>query len=1215
MDSLQDSSEIEVLERNKIEFQLLRIIVIDSYCRGKKVELKLDGHVSLNGANGAGKTTLLRLIPIFFGERPQRVIFGKDPFATYYFPTTSSYIVYEYQRRDTKVLAVIHADGQGQTASYRFIDSPYEDRLFRTDSGFVQSQDLHKHLQLLEISETKPLSRTHYEQILVNNATSQEHRKLAARYSFVGSGSRLSHISRVISGILNRVTEFSDLKRMVVSTILGEDKQFTLSTKRNELMKWIRELQAHQSLEEKRVQMISLEEADAKRIELIASITTVHSRFYALVNHLTSNRERISNELDNKKSTRNIAENLYRSNNNEAADVLATLKASVRQKSDEIETIQSRFNKYLANGIKNDCTLVDSLANMQSDQSKLAILINELSGEIKNVDDKFQKLKSDEALAFEKQKGAELQIRGDITEKASLERANARTSHQIMIDQLKEASNVIIDALNIQEKSANDTVISLKSKLPLIVGDSAIQESLKTEQNNLTSINNLLEAANQELLSNANKYNQIQRKFDDQERLCSDVSLVLEDADIKYNQLQEFSNAGKDTLIGFLRTERPEWVSDIGRIINEEVLLRKDLEPELDEGNSLYGININLERIKDSKLSNEEKIQQELTYAQNKIKKAQDACNEEDQNLSQISKDLSAANDARKLSEANLSQLSNALIEAKNKVSLWTTKLNYSKESAIEKAQAELEVATNQLKDINSNITIEIKKIKAAIEEKNKALSTILTQLDTNEKESLADLTKRDAELYEDFQLKIKAIEDNRIEVLAGKGVDPEYLKKLESELTVTNDKIKEANEKVTNVHNYRIWLEDTYSTIDSRKLEVNKLHIDLDSATNSQLQLKKEYEINDAIFSNAITELEASLSVEDKGIRTANNQLEFLSSWPRNQLIESTTHDGAYSLHDLISTKTSLLNEYAAHNEIISKGVTSIRQIMLRMPGTATEQYCLSVEKEAGMPVLHREYEWLRVCRNWFNDGYKVNQDYILSEGRTQGLSIRTFCGELEDMRTKVLTFNREIRNSLGQAKMFAKINSVDINISTDIDKQDYWQAINELREQYDNWQPLASNSMPPKSFVEAANEVSKKVNDERGLIANPTDLINIRIDARINDKDLSAKEEKELKEMSSNGLSYLVLAIVMVGFVNRIRGKNKIAIPYAVDEVKDLDHVNSVSLLDFLANNNIMLIGAFPDVDERLSPHFKYKYSVLDDKQIATIEIPETSDFIEAN
>ena len=117
-----------------MEFRLTRLILIDSYCRNRIAELDVRGHITINGENGAGKTTLLRLLPMFFGESPSRIIRGDavtEKFGRYYFPTTASYLIFEYQRRNSMALAVIHADGQSDGVVYRFIDSEFRPELFK----------------------------------------------------------------------------------------------------------------------------------------------------------------------------------------------------------------------------------------------------------------------------------------------------------------------------------------------------------------------------------------------------------------------------------------------------------------------------------------------------------------------------------------------------------------------------------------------------------------------------------------------------------------------------------------------------------------------------------------------------------------------------------------------------------------------------------------------------------------------------------------------------------------------------------------------------------------------------------------------------------------------------------------------------------------------------------------------------------------------------
>lgn len=236
-----------------MDFRLTRLILIDSYCANKIAELDVSGHITINGENGAGKTTLLRLLPMFFGESPSKIIRGDavtEKFGRYYFPSQASYVVFEYQRRNQKALAVIHADGSSDTVVYRFVDCEYRPELFKDGEMVVQSGALHRHLDKMGVFDSKPLTLHAYRQIIQNTA-SREHKHLAGRFSFTGGTGKLTHIERVVTGILQRATTFHDLKRMIVSSILDGDEGFALQTGKKDLLHWVSEYEAHHALMKK----------------------------------------------------------------------------------------------------------------------------------------------------------------------------------------------------------------------------------------------------------------------------------------------------------------------------------------------------------------------------------------------------------------------------------------------------------------------------------------------------------------------------------------------------------------------------------------------------------------------------------------------------------------------------------------------------------------------------------------------------------------------------------------------------------------------------------------------------------------------------------------------------------------------------------------------------------------------------------------------------
>src|SRR5690606_36253885 len=106
---------------------LNRLILINTHLSGV-VELVVDDHTNICGTNASGKTTLQRLVPVFYGEYPSRVVPAtRDSFERWYLPTEQSFIVYEYRRMDDQLCQVVLAaasDGKGVT--YRLVHKVFD---------------------------------------------------------------------------------------------------------------------------------------------------------------------------------------------------------------------------------------------------------------------------------------------------------------------------------------------------------------------------------------------------------------------------------------------------------------------------------------------------------------------------------------------------------------------------------------------------------------------------------------------------------------------------------------------------------------------------------------------------------------------------------------------------------------------------------------------------------------------------------------------------------------------------------------------------------------------------------------------------------------------------------------------------------------------------------------------------------------------------------
>ena len=213
---------------------LHRIMLIDTHLPGV-VELKLNGHTNICGTNASGKTTLQRLIPVFYGEYPSRVVPAtRDSFERWYLPRESSYIIYEFERGDQEFCqAVLTSNGNG--VIYRIIGKPFElqDYVFKNKAGDHVPQapsDMVRALKRNNVMVTNQLNTKDYRAILQNDVStlqvSSSARELlgyARMFSLCAEQHHLRHIEKLAKAVHSKEGKMETIKAMIAA-ILEEDE-------------------------------------------------------------------------------------------------------------------------------------------------------------------------------------------------------------------------------------------------------------------------------------------------------------------------------------------------------------------------------------------------------------------------------------------------------------------------------------------------------------------------------------------------------------------------------------------------------------------------------------------------------------------------------------------------------------------------------------------------------------------------------------------------------------------------------------------------------------------------------------------------------------------------------------------------------------------------------------------------------------------------------
>ena len=406
-------------------YLLNRLILIDSYKPGELVEVRLDGHTNLNGVNGAGKTTLLRLVPLFFGERPGRLVPKSrvtDSFAKHYLPNESSYIIFEYQRHEQTCMALMYASPNEEGLCYRFVDKGFDKDDFietRRDGSLypVSCRGLRTHFLKRHINCSDQITAcSDYRTVIQNlpHKKGQELRNLIARYSFCNgsSGHRLKDIEKIVTGMFMRSTDFADLREMLVNCIEENRDSIALELQMETLDSWYKEYRAYQEAESERDKIERLNQLENDLLQVELSLGELQYRLQCLRNQNEQSLQQeqeagnaCNQQLEQLKNDWEVQEQKLKS---EMATLMADLDQAQRQKT-TLETEKAEWEKQDVQGKKQ---LVARLTQIKDSLNREQENHKQLMSDVQDIEAEFKRLKAEKEQYFAAQQhGYEISIK------------------------------------------------------------------------------------------------------------------------------------------------------------------------------------------------------------------------------------------------------------------------------------------------------------------------------------------------------------------------------------------------------------------------------------------------------------------------------------------------------------------------------------------------------------------------------------------------------------------------------------------------------------------------------------------------------------------------------------------------------------------------------------------------------------------------------------
>lgn len=945
-------------------------------------QIDVGGNTLFSGGNGAGKTTILRSILYFYGgQRSEHLGISrkKKRFEEYYFASINSYLVYRFENEDSNVLAIVYKAG-GLRVKYRFaIEHNREEmrELFFDGNAALEPKELWSRLLEKEY-ELSPIlnSPKEYKSVLYG-----QDRKLQ-QFAFFNANSEYDQISKTLSNVfINSKLDSGSIKKSLVSSISGFEPIDLNQMRRN-----------INDFKTKYDDISSFEKNSAHIHEAVSTLGLYEEQTAEL--HLTAKalgaNARVAEEALEKAKieTLSVKQGLTdlneRHENKEAA---YTQKHDARLKEQgalerDIAEANKKEKEYEQEDIKEKLALWEKRPMLEEErlalQSQLSKLLDSKGSlserfdamrerEHKSYSDKEQRLRNDITQIEQEYNKASAALMREQQEGYSEHRKNSDSSLQLVNQELAEAKEAAVYALN-QERIVQNTSFE-KEKIDRAKNQlHKAMRAFEEEKAKLQLAQSQAEKIAEQI------YSAEQSKGFNLQSLAHEHEKQTQALKSEIDELHKRKNLNAASLLGYMRENSFKETATLAALFKDEVLYSQSLRPSIAEGDgTILGLRIDTSSL-DISAYEQSAVSITLQACEDRLKKM----NEQHAfKLEEMDKETRNSINALRREQGRI----NTLIDEQLR---HLPKLEQRSLSMAEDLQSLQNLAAKKKDQELENARLEKgqkEKAYAQLKEKYESLNQgfqnkeelILSEI--QKRQNTLDTAKEEAVGFKNSELaKIKGERDQKLqqikaeedETLVKGGVDSTLLKKYQEEIEAKTSELSRIDSFAELVSEYKIDQKRIFSSLDDKIKSLAKLCEEMKKDEEEFSLVQETYKTEKA---QAEEKREHALSQVNTLQKDLKEYLAFKASSLYTDLeaiIEnSELEPGEQSLSEMITRLRDLGFEHASSKDKLRKKLNrafsaiSLHNIFnLYAPSSDNDSAILASAKELKKFVLENKIE-----------------------------------------------------------------------------------------------------------------------------------------------------------------------------------------------------------------------------------------------------------------
>lgn len=1189
-------------------------------------EVQLDGNIHFIGTQGVGKSTVLRAILYFYNVDSRRLGIPTGPtvktFGDWYLGYANSYIIYEVIR-ETGPFCIVAFKSQNRVC-FRFINTAYDSKYFIDENGDA----LHNWNAIREGLDADRInispivnSYDQYRDILFGNSAGIKGFK---KYSLL-EAKQYKNIYRTIQNVfLNTKLDADEIKQTIISSMEEEQISIDLDQYKHHLkdfetdlndIKKFRQPEVLNQAQNATVMLSAIRHLKREQTSLVGqllyrleTIEQEKPQLFKRVDIQTQELKQQQTELSKENALFDKRKERIQS---QISELNGKLKDSAKQKkyydSINIQELITRVSadkeqRLQLDAFKNEKTL---LTNQYSDiNNKYDVLIKEQEHQLQA----YINQKNNEEIAIERQSNkfvAELNVEYEKLYQ-TLEAEHEEELHSKELEyRAKQQSVHELEKQKLTIKHTKYYETEIKEAQEII---NSATLSKKEDIHNIKSYKQQIEnLQNKWKLEDKEAKAKVERT---KEKLQSAVDIAIG----KRNEIELKIQNSKDSLYGWLNTNKPGWEQTIGKVISEKVLFQDGLSPKLtDHQQSLYGLSIDLTdinlRIKtiddykfeleqQSKLieQHEQDIRNEDSLLVKTLEKVQR------RNIQPIKELKEKVRQSEYQNEQNQRQIEAKQLEINQFIENATT----DKVSDLEVINTRIDTAKSLLNKAQETLETSKKALRKSKDNKQKEKTRRINEHKAENTKTLEEIKTQLQEKRNKINEQVEKLKKQRNGELNSKGADTKRLSEIEKEITTIENELNYIENNRTKVSDYQ---KDKRELFDKEKT----FKTDIDGLQKKLTKTLKAFEKQQSILSKQINQTEQIIS-------NTNKQLEDISADERKY--ESFSKGSVYSVYSLHAniakpTKTSksaiqviadITDKYYQSKDKETELKTSIDRFLSHFSEN-------NIFKFPSKLIGSEEYmHWADELNDFIEEG-KIDQfekrtndrfaSIINSVGKETSMLISK-TGDIKKITTKI---NTDFR----QKNFVSAINTIELDVTDS--KNTAVTLLKRIKEFNDenaltlgqaNLFSTANHDTNNQKAIELLKQLVKEINQSKHSVVHLSDSFELSFRIEENGNDTGWVEK--LTNVGSEGTDVLVKAMINIMLLNVFKeGASRkfkdFKLHCMMDEIGKLHPNNVKGILKFANDRNILLINGSPTENTPLNYRHIYKIS-KDENRMSAIK-----------